>query len=363
MLAAMKGRIKHPYIVIAVLIALILDFIMFFYVNSNVSYITGILIIVYCLCAVLTLVVPIFGSVSTLLSYVIFGIFNVEGSNFAFGLILVSVAIFSYTVKTLFSAPIGLIFVSCIILYSSSESVAVSLASSLIVAYLVGCLCRMNSINLAEKEVFRVKEIELNRELSTYKKDLYIMNQMHDVVANDLSYIISVSSIQDGRLWKNVLEKADEAFRHTHYLIKILDNNEIVPEENMSLMDLINREYQALVNIGIVGDVNYSHFSPESIHDEHILNAISNLIREIFNNISKYCNNDSGYIFTLKNDNSGTTIVQINELSDENNKRSHKNGLRMQRRIIEDLGGYLISNTDYHTWTLRAYIPNKQECQ
>lgn len=358
MLHTIKRKIKHPYIMVAVLGASILDSLMLFHLDPSVLPIISIPLVAYFICPLLTIVAPVLGSAFTLLLYIAFTILHIPGSDFAPGIILVSFSIIAYTVKLKFSVIIGLIFVSFVVWFLYKPA-AISLASALIVAFLVGCLCRMNSKNLADRKALRVKEMELDRELSAYKKNLYIMNQMHDVVANDLSYIISVSSIQDGRLWKNVLEKADEAFQHTHYLIKILDNDEIVPEDNMSLTDLINREHKALANIGIVGDINYSHFSSERIHDERILNVISNLIREIFNNISKYCSNDSGYIFTLTNDNNGTTIVQINEISDGGNKRSHKNGLRMQRKIIEDLGGYLIANTDYYTWTLRAYIPNK----
>ncbi|WP_181163353.1 hypothetical protein [Bifidobacterium sp. UTBIF-78] len=195
------------------------------------------------------------------------------------------------------------------------------------------------------------------------ERNVAVVNHLHNIIANDLSYIAMIANLQDGELWNRVRDKADEAFSSTHNIIRILDNNQYRHLSNpfLRISDIVDYEQDCLAAVGCDGICDCSEFDDEAI-SSGVRSVLADAIKEVFGNIRKHADYSSYYSLILKiNSENGSNIpsvelLQSNVISSESTRYSTGKGLEMLRCELRDVNGEIHISNNRNVWKIHIVI-------
>ncbi|OZG62246.1 Sensor histidine kinase [Bifidobacterium lemurum] len=306
---------------------------------------------------------PRFSSSAIILLLSVLCLFPDLGDNqYMFAGIIITFGIFAYTMSILavgiISALTAAILFFSEIYYEKTLSAALVTVPIYLIAIVVGYTCKLNrEISLAREQNAK-KEAELHAQLHIYQRNLRLARNLHDTVANNLSYIISIADAQEGPMWRNISTKANESFDTTHEVIRLLHDTNAKPALFQgTIHSLIQQQRAELEQLDIHGYYEVDQFN-ENILAEEIRHEMAQLIGEIFKNVSKHADTvHKEFLFILRCRPLMVELIQMNTVSPTAHPLSRGHGLALHREIIQALGGSLTTQTEDNTWTLHAVFP------
>lgn len=354
-----KLHIGHPYLALAIVTALIFDYLVFFMTSTGFS----ITLLVYTILCIIFVVFPKIGSVISVLIYLVLGYYNLLDLQYVFAIIIVSFASISYLLSRVVIAVISIMTISIVMLNSANSNTATVLMAVVSVSLLIGYVCRIHNESIISRQRYMNRIAVLHQREMAHRNNLLIAERMHDSIANDLSYIAMVANAQSGDLWKTIAVKADEAFSATHDIIGLLNDEEKqdVLFHSSSIIDLIARERAALSLIGCHGICDCSEFDDEVINSG-VRSVLADVIKEVFGNIRKHADYSSHYSFTLRLNSQHSSRHPIVELSQSNVMASQEaryskgRGLEILRRELGNVNGDMRIAKSGNMWRMHITI-------
>lgn len=256
--------------------------------------------------------------------------------------------------------------------------------------------------------MLKAKELELaraNEQMAMMQRDATIASKTHDGVTGTLSFIAfvaqkhmaeiavhsgSVESAEESNDWEAVNKAALDALDDVHAVIRLLGSplsndagsNGIPLTEtsasvnstlsNESLSELIEHVCSSgdsrLHRLGFQGSstIRLGDNAVEGLTGMNDASALTNLLEELYTNISKHAGKETPYYLTVTSEQDDVVIVQSNSvvrhadgIEERETRRPSglQQGLLLHRQQIENLGGTINSSIEDGEWTLYIRIP------
>ena len=355
-----KLHIGHPYLALAMVFGLVFDFVIWILDGRGYSF----ALLVYTIVAFVYIFVPKIGSVALIAAYLLLAYWNCSGSEYAFIITVISFA----SVAFLFSLAaslciIAVAFLAIWFIGMPDLNLVLVLILLYFAAYCAGHAIKVYAQHIVDEEAYK-KRIALFRQREEVReRNVAVVNHLHNVVANDLSYIAMVANSQDDELWNRVRSKADEAFSSTHNIIRLLNNDYChhLLDDFPRISDIIDYEQDSLAAVGCDGVCDCSEFDDAAISSE-VRSVLSDVIKEVFGNIRKHADYSGQYSFTLrlnaKHDSHPPVVelLQSNVVSSQEARYSKGRGLEILRRELDNVNGDMRIAKSGNMWRMHITI-------
>ena len=354
-----KLHIGHPYLALAMVFGLVFDSAIWLLVGREYSF----ALLVYTIVGFVYIFVPKIGSVALIVSYLLLGWFNCAGSEYAFIITITSFASVAFLFPTIISLCIIAVAFLMIFIGTPDLQLAVALILVYFAAYCAGLTIKVYARHIVDEEVYKKRIALFHQREEVRERNVAVVNHLHNVIANDLSYIAMIANLQDGELWNRVRDKADEAFSSTHNIIRILNNDQYysLSDGSSLIADIVDYEHDSLSAVGCDGSCEYSEFDDAAISSEVRL-VLADAIKEVFGNIRKHADYSGHYSFTLrlnaKHDSHPPVVelLQSNVVSSQEARYSKGRGLEILRRELDNVNGDMRIAKSGNMWRMHITI-------
>lgn len=206
-------------------------------------------------------------------------------------------------------------------------------------------------------------------------KRISVIHERHRVARDIHDQILgSITDVQlligENRPFESNIDVARNAINDAAEKVRALvidleadySNNDIKVVESdvrADLIDVMQKEYQLLRNIGIDGEYAITQNFPVIVNSA-FRSLLFGLVKESYNNIAKYADPQYGYIVTVETKNNNVVLHVTDVIRADHDKHDEKNvhsGLERYRSLLLDHGGNLIVSIDGRYWRMSAVIP------
>lgn len=275
-----------------------------------------------------------------------------------YGLAIMSTAGESLVPTIAFAITNALISASSSIHAGMAIASAATMSSTFIVAACIGIYAYQRKIYAQQK----AKQLALESELKQKDRELHLLRYLHNNVAGEISYAISLIRLHNN----NNLQNAEHTLLSVNQQIReaIKDSNTYIQNDNsvnisnyttQDLQILLHKLSLKLLSLHFIGKI-------QIIGTTTLLNQKQNFIlislsSELVNNIIKY-GIPGNYTFMLQIDEqSGVTISTSNKIIYKTNNDSSSLGLELIRQSVESFDGELFTDINNDTWYTYIHIP------
>ncbi|MBT1179695.1 hypothetical protein [Bifidobacterium vespertilionis] len=235
---------------------------------------------------------------------------------------------------------------------------AATMSSTFIVAGCIGIYAYQRKIDAQQK----AKQLALESELKQKDRELHLLRYLHNNVAGDISYAISLIRLHNN----NNLQNAEHTLLSVNQQIReaIKDSNTYIQNDNsvnisnyttQDLQILLHKLSLELTSLHFIGKIQI--IGTPTLLNQHQNNLLISLSSELVNNMIKF-GVPSNYTFILQIDEqSGITISTSNKINNNTKDDSGSLGLELIRQSVESFDGKLFTDINNDTWYTYIYIP------
>ncbi|MCI6531882.1 MAG: hypothetical protein SO053_08690 [Bifidobacterium animalis] len=195
-----------------------------------------------------------------------------------------------------------------------------------------------------------------------------IARQLHNHTTNDLANIMMLadraqSDNEDSdKILEMIRDLSQDALHQTRESITSLEQLAHAQTNVDKLKDLINTQQERLQALGYYGEVIDSYHT-RCIRDCD-LKFLSDLIRELCGNLSKYADSKHPYLLMLSLESTSCTIESLNYVNSQKagapTMHGLGTGLKSFKNMVSNTGGEWRTQSDGKRWMLKTVIPFPQ---